>query len=123
MCADQLPRRMTSPHQIRSPSHEEPDHILDDPAAAYYEYHHSPMATHPRSGTAIPPTQSHSRTFPFASHLRNGPREWCEARSPTQGHPTAPSLLWARRTHIRSDIYVADRAMAAHKMALSTFRR
>ena len=76
------PHYMTSPHQIHSLSHEEPDHFLDNPAAAYYKYPHFLMDTHSLPGTPIPPTP-HSCTFPFAPHLRNGLRKWCEAHFPT----------------------------------------
>jgi hypothetical protein len=64
---------MTSPHQIQSPSHEERDHFLDDPAAAYYHgYPHSPMATHSRPGAPIPPTPHSHTAAPSPSPLISG---------------------------------------------------
>ena len=66
------PRHMTSPHQIHSPSHEEPDHFLDDPAAAYYGYPHSPMVSHPRPGAPIPPTPHSHTAAPSPSPLISG---------------------------------------------------
>jgi hypothetical protein len=67
------PRQIHSPHQIHSPNHEEHDHFLDDPAAAYYHgYPHSPMATHPRPGAPIPPTPHSNTAAPSPSPLISG---------------------------------------------------
>ena len=65
--------QINSPHQIHSPSHEEPDHFLDDPAAAYYHgYPQSPMATHSRPGAPIPPTPQSHTAAPSPSPLISG---------------------------------------------------
>jgi hypothetical protein len=66
------PRHVNSPHQIHSPSHEEPDHFLDDPAAAYYGYPQSPMTTHLRPGAPIPPTPQSHTAAPSPSPLISG---------------------------------------------------
>ena len=67
------PRHLASPHQIHSPSHEEPDHFLDDPAAAYYHnYPHSPMARHSRPGAPVPPTPHSHSAAPSPSPLISG---------------------------------------------------
>ncbi|KAI0287226.1 hypothetical protein BC826DRAFT_1045767 [Russula brevipes] len=71
------PRQATPLHQIHvhSPSHEEHDHFLDDPAAAYYQGYHpqSPVATHSRPGAPIPPTPHSSNTAaPSPSPLISG---------------------------------------------------
>lgn len=67
------PRQINRPHQLHSPSHEEPDHFLDDPAAAYYHgYPHSPMATHSRPGAPIPPTPQSHTAAPSPSPLMSG---------------------------------------------------
>jgi hypothetical protein len=58
----------STPHQIHSPSHEEPDHFLNDPAAAYYGYPQSPMVTHSCLDAPIPPTpQSHTTVLSMSS--------------------------------------------------------
>jgi len=68
------PAPVNSPHQIHSPSHEEHDHFLDDPAAAYYHGYHpqSPTATHPRPGAPIPPTPHSNTAAPSPSPLISG---------------------------------------------------
>ncbi|KAN0129983.1 hypothetical protein V8E53_012137 [Lactarius tabidus] len=116
------PRHMTSPHQIQSPSHEEPDHFLDNSAAAYYHgYRHSPMAIHARPGAPNLPTLHSHTAAPLPSPLISGMGRANGMKSVLP--PTAPSLPSARRTLIRSDTYVAVRVMAALTTQLSTFRR
>ncbi|KAI0260896.1 hypothetical protein BC834DRAFT_897936, partial [Gloeopeniophorella convolvens] len=66
-------RNVNSPHQVHSPSHEEPDHFLDDPAAAYYHaYPQSPMSAHSRPGAPIPPTPHSHTAAPSPSPLISG---------------------------------------------------
>ncbi|KAH9962452.1 hypothetical protein BC827DRAFT_1267057 [Russula dissimulans] len=71
------PRQVNSPHQIHSPSHEEHEHFLDDPVAAYYHgfphgFPQSPMATHSRPGAPIPPTPHSHTAAPSPSPLISG---------------------------------------------------
>jgi hypothetical protein len=60
------------PHQIHSPSHEEPNHFLDDPAAVYYGYPQSPMVTHSCLDVPIPPTPQSHTTVPSPPPLISG---------------------------------------------------
>ena len=67
------PRQVHSPHQVHSPNHEENDHFLDDPAAAYYHgYPQSPMTGHSRPGAPIPPTPHSHTAAPSPSPLISG---------------------------------------------------
>jgi hypothetical protein len=109
------------PHQIHSPSHEEPDHFLNDPAVAYYGYPQSPMVTHSHLDASILPTpQSH--TAAHHHHLLS--LEWAvPMASNLSFHLTVPPHLLVLYTHILMDTFIMGRHMEALTMEHWTIHR